>query len=630
MIYLPLLDYIQLGNYLFQYAAGLSTGQKVAIFPQGDITRKRIASYPSIFSGIPIVDSLPADVIEYVQPSFRYHEFPHELEKGNWVIKGYYQSEKFFRDKGEIRRLFGPSKALSSMFKRKYGDWLNKPNVTGINVRHGKDYLSDPDKFPFVGHRYFRDCIARLPECQYFIVTSDDLPWCKSYFPTAFPSKTFYFVEGEPPLNDMYIMSLCRNNIISNGTFSWWGAWLNEHEKKRVFAPSQWFGSIVEKKQGRIWDDIYFEGVEVIDNTMSIWEQFNAKVRRFKNRVKGVRAKKILKIFLCPLAIVLRYCKAMFARYRINNSVLEVFNYDCELFRKYSGSCGRATKNSRIAEIVMGYHVIEKGLTMPRRRLDFGHEAVLHLIALVEKFEQNFGYGDKMVDYAVGVLKEYLRIHEESGFDMSRNLIYWNRVREFATHHANVPSCHQMHMMRTQFFADNEAPFPKFATSRHTCRHFNGELPLQTVEAAVKLAMTAPSACNRQHVRIHCVSSHEKRDVIYTLQNGNRGFGKDADKLLVVTSDLNAIRWNEERNDIFTNAGMFMMNLSYALHYYKVAHCILNWSVSPESDRRIHELLSIPENERVVALFACGSMPDEVDIAASPRKEFKDIFTNHD
>ena len=41
-------------------------------------------------------------------------------------------------------------------------------------------------------------------------------------------------------------MSLCDNNITSNSSFSWWGAWLNNNESKIVFGPKIWFGS--EKK----------------------------------------------------------------------------------------------------------------------------------------------------------------------------------------------------------------------------------------------------------------------------------------------------------------------------------------------------------------------------------------------
>jgi len=49
-------------------------------------------------------------------------------------------------------------------------------------------------------------------------------------------------MKGNSDIIDLYLMSLCKDNIVANSSFSWWAAWLNRNGKKRVLAPQTWFG----------------------------------------------------------------------------------------------------------------------------------------------------------------------------------------------------------------------------------------------------------------------------------------------------------------------------------------------------------------------------------------------------
>ena len=298
------------------------------------------------------------------------------------------------------------------------------------------------------------------------------------------------------------------------------------------------------------------------------------------------------------------------------------FRYDMRQFAEQAGALHLERKAAACAEIVMGYHVLEKGLTMPHRRLGFGKGAVLHLINLVTAFARRFGLEDQQVVHAIGVLRAYRELHKDSPDAFPR-------LDAFLAQHAHVPAATQPHVTREAFFAAKDSPFPVFAASRHVVRHFAGAVPRETLEAAIALALTAPSACNRQHARVHVVDSKDLAARLFALQGGTRGFGQDADKVLVVTADLSSVRWGWERHDAYTNGGIFVMNLCYALHYHGIAHCILHWSVTPATDRAAHALLGIPENEVIVQVLACGLAPEEFDVASSPRRTLNEVMTWH-
>ena len=54
------------------------------------------------------------------------------------------------------------------------------------------------------------------------------------------PNKIFY--NSGKDWHDLYVMSMCKHNIICNSSFSWWAAYLNNNKNKVIFAPKKWFG----------------------------------------------------------------------------------------------------------------------------------------------------------------------------------------------------------------------------------------------------------------------------------------------------------------------------------------------------------------------------------------------------
>lgn len=66
----------------------------------------------------------------------------------------------------------------------------------------------------------------------------------------AIPNIVATYIENEPDIIDMFIMSKCKNHIIANSTFSWWSAWLSGN---KTIAPKNFF------VDGYTWPGMYKE-----------------------------------------------------------------------------------------------------------------------------------------------------------------------------------------------------------------------------------------------------------------------------------------------------------------------------------------------------------------------------------
>ncbi|EIP97609.1 nitroreductase [Opitutaceae bacterium TAV1] len=330
-----------------------------------------------------------------------------------------------------------------------------------------------------------------------------------------------------------------------------------------------------------------------------------------------------IKSFIRKIPGVCHYWRAL-DPLRSKWNVYQLFAYDRRRFLKYSRQA-YLSREGILASIIAAYHVIEKGLTMPNMRFGFGRDVLLNLIAELHKFADQYGANDQQFRCAVAVIAEYNLVHNDAGFvfDEERE----QAIKALLSRFPESPSM-QIEVTREQYFSNITAPFDIFSASRHSVRHFEGAISIDQIKRAVALARNAPSFCNRQPCRVHLISSPDEVQRCLALQNGNRGFGHLVDKLLIITSDLRVAR-NTERNDVYTNSGIFMMNLSYALHRNEVAHCLLNWSVLPDVDRQLRRIVSIPEPESIVVLIGCGSSPKYFKLAISPRKNIDEILMIH-
>tara|TARA_B100000242_G_scaffold64227_1_gene39415 strand:+ start:111 stop:881 length:771 start_codon:yes stop_codon:yes gene_type:complete len=152
----------------------------------------------------------------------------------NYYLEGYWQSEKYFLDlREEILNSFSWPEIKK----------LNFQDSCSIHVRRG-DYLKTQYVHPIQTIDYYNKSLDIIQPKGNIFIFSDDIEWCKENF----HFKNSIFMENNTNIQDLRYMSLCENNIIANSSFSWWGAWLNKNENKKVICPKNWFNDQTNDK----------------------------------------------------------------------------------------------------------------------------------------------------------------------------------------------------------------------------------------------------------------------------------------------------------------------------------------------------------------------------------------------
>jgi len=160
-------------------------------------------------------------------------------------LHGYFQSERYFEDvadllRDELRIITPPSRTNADLLAR-----ISVENALAIHIRRS-DYLSDGNRSVYAACSmgYYTAAITHMvarvgPPMIY--VFSDDPDWARENLNFDYPTVISAGNPGERAYEDLRLMAACRNNIIANSTFSWWGAWLNPNPDKIVIAPEEWF-----------------------------------------------------------------------------------------------------------------------------------------------------------------------------------------------------------------------------------------------------------------------------------------------------------------------------------------------------------------------------------------------------
>lgn len=227
--------YGQMGNNLFQVATACAVAWDHDAEPYFPDLASLPTLYHHIFSRCKVYPPHAGNTFQWIEPGFVYHPISF---RPNMRMRGYFQSEKYFaHHRKRILELFAPCSLDLKYMRKKYAWLIDHPNTVGVQIRH---YFEDQNGEIFVqyGKDYLQKAMALFPESTLFVVSSNNIEFARKNMPSW--AKNVVYLEKEAYYIDFYLLSFCKHNIITNSTFGWWSAWLNQNPNKMVVRPLDW------------------------------------------------------------------------------------------------------------------------------------------------------------------------------------------------------------------------------------------------------------------------------------------------------------------------------------------------------------------------------------------------------
>jgi nitroreductase len=324
--------------------------------------------------------------------------------------------------------------------------------------------------------------------------------------------------------------------------------------------------------------------------------------------------------------------KALFSKLSLHKqhlmdsiSLAKNFYLDFFLYLKHSTVFKQEQFNKIEALITLKYHSIEKGFIHDEIKHQFGKQTVIELCQLLKLKSVISNRHRSQIASAYLSMCEYYKLHMKYQIDISDyySLADYYLFEEYSTLDLISTKDHKL----SDYFDNADKDFYQFSNSRCSVRSYKDEkIPFNIIEKVIELAKNAPSVCNRQPVKVYYVDDKNNIDNIFAIQQGLKGYSEEVSQLLVVVTDRNYFYSVGERNQMYIDGGIFLMNLLYSLHFYKIAACPAHWGLNNDSDSKISKLLNMTDSEKVICLVAIGIPQDEFKTALSYRRSNDEIL----
>ena len=240
-----------MGNQMFQYAMSKSISKRLGCDLLLNIENFKLDSMRQYSLGL--WKGIEEEFTTTTGNIIRENDMPYDQSLVNRIscnssIIGYWQTEKYFLDiKEDLKKIFIPKESLTPRGSYMENKILEAGDKSVFLTIRRSDYVTS-SFHGVLSMDYYNKALEIISEKikdPIIFVFSDEPEWCKSNL--NFNHETIiagnYDITTSDHLGredeELWLMRCCKNAIMANSSYSWWGAWLND--SGIVIAPNKWF-----------------------------------------------------------------------------------------------------------------------------------------------------------------------------------------------------------------------------------------------------------------------------------------------------------------------------------------------------------------------------------------------------
>lgn len=166
-----------------------------------------------------------------------------KINKDGAVLYGFWQNINYF-DKylEDLKKQFRPNYRYADAVSKMLNE-VERTESVGVHIRRG-DFVSLGWNKGQEYHTHAMEWMMEQFENVMFYVVTDDVDWAKEHYETMNNVKIIDFHTDTKDIDEFYLLSSCKHQIISESTYGWWAAYLNDNKDKKVVAPKDAKGNI--------------------------------------------------------------------------------------------------------------------------------------------------------------------------------------------------------------------------------------------------------------------------------------------------------------------------------------------------------------------------------------------------